>query len=300
MPVESAEAAGCFSATFVLAVGLLALPAVAAGAPLSTGDGGWVWQNPLPQGNTLNSVRLCRCQPRLGRGRTTARSSPPPMAAPPGARRAHPPAPAELGGVAFADASHGWVVGVDGNGNAVILATTDGGAHWSPQSTPSGNDYLSAVSFSGASHGWAVGTGRQRDRASSSPRPTAGATGAPQSVPAGTSSLNAVDLHDATHGWAMGSDQKRQRRHPRHDRRRRALGHAEPAFRTGDLNAVAFADASHGWAGSDGSGMIVATTDGGADWHSAGHAFEHRPTGVSFADASHGWAAGIRTTPAIP
>jgi photosystem II stability/assembly factor-like uncharacterized protein len=22
----------------------------------STGDGGWVWQNPLPQGNTLNSV----------------------------------------------------------------------------------------------------------------------------------------------------------------------------------------------------------------------------------------------------
>ena len=60
---------------------------------------------------------------------------------------------ADLGAVAFSDATHGWAVGKAG----VILATTDGGATWSPQSSGS-SAYLNAVAFSDATHGWAVGT----------------------------------------------------------------------------------------------------------------------------------------------
>jgi photosystem II stability/assembly factor-like uncharacterized protein len=36
---------------------------------------------------------------------------------------------------AFVSTSTGWVVSVDGNGHDVILATSDGGYHWSPQLT---------------------------------------------------------------------------------------------------------------------------------------------------------------------
>jgi hypothetical protein len=89
----------------------LALCSVApAWAFISTGDGGWVWQNPLPQGNDLYSV-------------------------------------------AFSDASHGWAVGDGGT----ILATTNGGATWTKQSSGTTNE-LNGVAFSDASHGWVVGS----------------------------------------------------------------------------------------------------------------------------------------------
>ena len=93
----------------VLAVALLMVPAIAAAAPSSTGDGGWFWQNPLPQGNDLSCV-------------------------------------------AFSDAAHGWAVGADGT----ILATSNGGATWSGQSSGTTSD-LYGVAFSDASHGRAVG-----------------------------------------------------------------------------------------------------------------------------------------------
>ncbi|HLC29777.1 MAG TPA: hypothetical protein VJM51_03235, partial [Dehalococcoidia bacterium] len=37
---------------------LAAFPSDAASPQISTGDGGWVWQNPLPQGNNLNDVHF--------------------------------------------------------------------------------------------------------------------------------------------------------------------------------------------------------------------------------------------------
>jgi hypothetical protein len=60
---------------------------------------------------------------------------------------------AELTGVAFSDATHGWVVGM----NSTILATTDGGATWGTQSARNAG-WLTATAFSDAAHGWAVGS----------------------------------------------------------------------------------------------------------------------------------------------
>jgi hypothetical protein len=59
---------------------------------------------------------------------------------------------ADLGAVAFTDATHGWVVGKAGT----ILATTDGGATWSKQSSGSAA-YLNEMAFTDATHDWVVG-----------------------------------------------------------------------------------------------------------------------------------------------
>ena len=127
----------------------LALPTTAS-AFISTGDGAWVWQNPLPQGNDLSAVT-------------------------------------------FVDATHGWAVG----GNGVILATADGGATWSAQS--SGSDAgLSDVAFPDATHGWAVG-GNGVILATAD----GGATWSAQSS-GSDAGLSDVAFPDATHGWAVG------------------------------------------------------------------------------------------------
>nr|MCU0294777.1 YCF48-related protein [Candidatus Nanopelagicales bacterium] len=57
--------------------------------------------------------------------------------------------------VAFTDTSHGWAVGDGGT----ILATSDGGATWTAQSSGTTENVLYGVAFTDASHGWAVGGG---------------------------------------------------------------------------------------------------------------------------------------------
>jgi photosystem II stability/assembly factor-like uncharacterized protein len=57
------------------------------------------------------------------------------------------------------------------------------------------------------------------------------------------------------------------------------------------LSAVKFADGRNGWAA--GSGIILATTDGGRTWrrqHTGGEAFRS----LEFVDAAHGWAVAAR------
>ena len=59
-----------------------------------------------------------------------------------------------LDGVYTSDATHAWVVGESGT----ILATTDGGATWSKQSSGT-TEWLLSVAFVDSTHGWAVGFG---------------------------------------------------------------------------------------------------------------------------------------------
>ena len=60
-----------------------------------------------------------------------------------------------LAGVAFADADHGWIVGLTRE-SAIILATTDGGRHWQAQlSLP--QIRLCAVACIGRDLVWAAG-----------------------------------------------------------------------------------------------------------------------------------------------
>ena len=104
----------------------------------------------------------------------------------------------DLYGVAFADASHGWVVGGSMTTElGTILATTNGGVTWKAQL--SGNVVsLEGVACADASHAWAVG-----EDGTILATTDGGVTWRAQS--SGTEwSLYDVAFTDATHGWAVG------------------------------------------------------------------------------------------------
>ena len=106
----------------VCLVPLLALCSAApAWAFLSTGNGGWVWQNPLPQGNDLNGVAFTDST----RGWVVGDNGTILTTSDGGAlwTKQHLGTDNTLYGVAFADATEGWVVGDFGT----ILATTTSG-----------------------------------------------------------------------------------------------------------------------------------------------------------------------------
>ena len=77
---------------------------------------------------------------------------PPDMKLPPDVADVVEPGDVVLYAATFADAEHGWAVGEFG----VILATTDGGSTWHPQTSPIETS-LFGVSFADAQRGWAVG-----------------------------------------------------------------------------------------------------------------------------------------------
>ncbi len=191
----------------------------------------------------------------------------------------------DLLGVAFSDSLHGWAVGSNYHPGmrvytSLILATTDGGAHWAAQAAGNATTELNAVAFPDATHGWAVGF-----QGAILATTDGGAHWTPQT--SGSSDLNSVAFTDDTHGWAVGFNG--------------AIiattdggAHWTPqsSGTTDTLESVSFADPTHGWAVSlyDGSGLI-ATTDGGTHW-------TPEPIrapmlwGVHFVDDHHGWAVG--------
>ncbi|HMK92428.1 MAG TPA: YCF48-related protein [Thermoleophilia bacterium] len=193
---------------------------------------------------------------------------------------------------------HAWAVGTYGT----IVATTDGGTHWTSQ--PSGTNHgLAAVSFADASHGWAVGgypvIGGRRQRLILAT--TDGGMGwTPQLKDSGLP-LTAVATADATHVWVGG-------------------GASVPAIRAssdggstwttqyrgtvkGAVDDIAFADNAHGWAVAVlGSWMdanvgveVLGTTDSGAHW-TIQKTMRGDPYSwsVAFADATHGWIVGTK------
>ena len=100
---------------------------------------------------------------------------------------------ADLYGVAFSDATHGWAVGDAG----AVLATADGGATWSKQSSGTTANPR-AVAFSDATHGWAVGFG------GAILATTDGGANWIAQTSGSSANLLAVTFIDATHGWAVG------------------------------------------------------------------------------------------------
>ena len=199
-----------------------------------------------------------------------------------------------LRGVDFVNPERGWAVGHDGT----ILATANGGATWTPQTSGTEADLLSSVSFVDAQTGWAVGRSRhdpghrqwwchmdapdQRDGgaifgpSALSMRKTGWAVGRDGTILAtanggatwttqtrGTGApLWSVSFVDAQTGWAVGSLTARSSPRPMvvpHGRPR-------PAGRMRRiLYSVSFVDAQNGWAVGE-RGTILATANGGATW----------------------------------
>src|SRR5712692_2012897 len=132
---------------WVLCFGIAAAPTAA------LAQSGWFWQNPLPQGNTLNAVAAIDTDTVVAVGdlgtvaRTTDKGVTWSVQHHAGGTENR------LLGVSFVDAHTGTAVGEFGT----VLRTTDGNA-WTPQRSGTKN-HLSAVSFVDRNTGTAVGAG---------------------------------------------------------------------------------------------------------------------------------------------
>jgi hypothetical protein len=160
--------------------------------------------------------------------------------------------------VTCTDAAHAWAVG-DGS---AILATSDGGATWTPQN--SGDNTLNAVAFADAGHGCAVGYGGLILVTSDG-----GATWVARQ-PVADSTLTGVAFADAQTGWAVGSTG-----YPYGPVILRTTDGGDTWSSAGPTpppqkiapSCVAFADPLHGWIGGD-AAQLMDTGDGGATWSS--------------------------------
>jgi hypothetical protein len=136
----------------------------------------------------------------------------------------------------------------------VILATADGGASWSKQSSATIAN-LKAVTFTDSNRGWAVGgVGTIVSTTDGGRRWTRQNSGSGED-------LYGVSFPDALHGWAVGDEYtilatmdggatwSTQRR--------------SGPYNYNSLAAVCFPDAVHGWVVGSG-GIILATTTGGS------------------------------------
>ncbi len=274
------------------AVALCATAAPAA-ALVSTGDGGWQWQAPLPQGNFINGVaysdpvsELGKCF-EVGNGGTILRSTDGGLT-----WEGRQSGTADvLNGIAFAGAQDGWAVGETGT----VVRTTDGGDTWALQDMYVGSNHVTyglhgvaavPVTTDGVTtyDVWAVGVAGKIYASTDG-----GVTWAEQTSTV-TSDLYGVDFVDATHGYASTAGGVV----------RTADGGATwesvPFGLGGAMFDVAYPDLQHIYVagGASGGGLVDYSTNGGAgwnlDWPSSGPLH-----GIDFADGTAGttgWAAG--------
>lgn len=258
------------------------------GTVMRTTDGGQTWDE-LTTSLTAHTSHLCRldfADPAHGLvldGGTTAANV---MwrTADGGATWAGVPVEGLLTDVACGDADHAWAVGRDGT----IIASTDGGASWAPQTSGTTQD-LVCVAFSDASNGWAAGAAGTVLRTTDG-----GATWTPQDAGA-TSDLGFLSMPDAEHAYLTTGGSWND---PAPDvvlatgdgGATWAPTPAQPG--DGWIGDLEFADADHGWAA--GGGTVWRTTDGGATWQSSPLDFDcylgSRPLGA--ASTTHLWVGG--------
>jgi photosystem II stability/assembly factor-like uncharacterized protein len=292
---------GTKRATILVIVTMLTLLGLCAPAhaSISTGDGGWVWQNPLPQGNDLNDVTFVDAAHgwAVGMGGLILATSD-------GGATWSVQRPAEslgnlfpfgytLYAVTFVDLQHGWAVGESG----VILTTSDGGRHWTAQD-PDNQAFdtaLCAITFIDSAHGWAVGNYGQ-DGPKILTTSNGGADWSVATLPTDVR-VNDVAFTDATHGWVVGGST-----HPdgSWDSVFLTTSNAGASWSTqpvtnpdpdsNPLLAITFVDASHGWVVGP-SESVLTTTDGGTTWvrHGSMDLEGYACEDVTFVDDSHGW-----------
>jgi photosystem II stability/assembly factor-like uncharacterized protein len=233
----------------------------------------WQWQNPLPQGNTLNGVSFVDVNTGTAVGalgtilRTTNGGSDWVFQAS-GIKT-------ELFGVSFPDANNGTAVGNLGN----IVRTTDGGQTWSSQISGTTN-LLNDVCFTDANTGTIVGYNGIILRT------TDGGLNWIQQVSGTTDLLTSVSFTDANTGTITG--------------------YGGIILRTTDgglnwtskvsgttqwMRNIFFSDTNYGTAVGN-SGTIIRTTDGGETWTTQTSGSTQTLFAVSFSDSLNGVVAG--------
>jgi len=246
--------------------------------PLSLSAQDWQWQNPLPQGNSLDAVHVFdeNTVIAVGVGGTVLRTT---DGGTTWTSQAERPA-GDLASVFFTDSDGGWAVGGGGN----ILHTTDGGGAWTAQA--SGTTYdLSSVFFADENAGWAVG-GRYSPSVSTIRHTTSGGT-TWMAQAAGTPDwLYSIFFTDVNTGWAVGENGTIL-----HTANGGTNWTTQIDGMSHCLYSVFFADSNTGWAVGY-SGSIRHTTNGGTNWTAQTSGTTDELHSVVFTDANTGWAVG--------
>lgn len=194
---------------------------------------------------------------------------------------------ADLLGVAFSDAAHGWAVAEYG-----ILATGDGGVTWTVKKTTTDQYELSDIACAGDGHAWAVGSDIRHLSpiilATVDDGTTWTSAGVDDMLGVGYRVLSRVAFVDATHGWAVGSQGLIV---VTVDGGTTWTTQRQPVSAASALNGVTFTDATHGWAVGE-NGTVLTTSDGGVTWVRQDSWTDLPLYSVWFSDREHGWAVG--------
>jgi photosystem II stability/assembly factor-like uncharacterized protein len=180
----------------------------------------------------------------------------------------------------FVDSRHGWAVGYFGT----ILHTTDGGEHWSAQSSGT-TESLMDCSFIDREHGWVNGvevllrTTNGGEHWTSIHRPPSGGERdniRGVAMPATGTVIVTTGLDGIWRSTDNGGEWRR-------------------VHSLSSPDHVCFTDAMHGWVAGE-NGRIIRTTDGGATWTehwvvARGRAPLHFPHLLYFSDSLRGWIA---------
>ena len=255
--------------------------AVAAGGDtriVPASDHGWVWQNPLPQGNLLRDIDFADADNAwaVGWAGTIMRTTDGGQTwewQDSGTR-------VRLDGVHFHDAQTGWVVGEGG----AILKTTDAGDTWT--SKPSGTtNLLEAVYFVDADTGWVSGSNGTIRKTTDG-----GETWDYQWAGGTTQGLSGLHFADEDNGWAVAWAGTIIRTTDGGD-----TWITAESGTTRNLLSVHFADKDTGWV-TGSAGTILKSTDGGVSWEEQE---SHTSVGlwaVHSADEDTVWVSGNEGT----
>ncbi|MBN2031528.1 T9SS type A sorting domain-containing protein [bacterium] len=274
---------------------------------------GWMWQNPLPQGNALNDVIMFDANTAIavGDGGTIMKTSD-------GGSNwdlLNSGTNDDLNAVCFVSQNTGWVVG----DNNTVLKTTDGGLSWIPQETPTdslGEDFdpfdpstwpsvfdyiLYSVHFLDSNTGWAVGWKQEIGMGITYSGGIIATTDGGETwldQPSGMDGiLNDVFFHDSQNGWAVGGDWSYATLLRTSDGGDTWIPQSGMPTYSGDalmLQSVYFIDYNTGWI-AGGDDLTMKTINGGVTWQPIDWSWvEYRtnPHSVFFADENHGWVVG--------
>lgn len=248
----------------------------------------WKWQNPTPQGHTLNDVFFATSQIgwAVGWKGTILKTDDA------GAHWKTQISSTEvnLNSVFFLNSMEGWVVGgstYDLSTPGVILKTTDGGNTWINQNV-FGTGYTS-VFFIDSLTGWIAKSYMGWPHNAGVLKTTdGGTTWQSPTLPSINNPLYGVSFADSLHGIAVGLNSVMMR--TSNGGTSWQMYHSSP---TGPwLQDVCFGDALTAWAvGND--GKIHKTTNGGSSWSAQTSGTTGWLQSVCFVDNQTGWVTGL-------
>lgn len=237
----------------------------------------WVWQNPMPQGNTLTAVNVINPNTvilfgarsvvlrTIDGGVNWAVSYADPLYR-------------NIESSCFLTPTTGYACGDDG----LIVKTTDGGSSFTVLTSGTTED-LNDIDFIDADSGYAVGTVGTVLKTTNG-----GLTWTAITTPV-TVTINTVEVVSANNVYFGAATTSAPQLVSRSTDYGVTWTNATPTGATKNITDIFFLDANHGWCTSQDVGKVFYTTDGGTTWSNGVSASLVVPNYVHFVDAGTGF-----------